>query len=510
MHLYPKRALLEGFETEIFKLLSFQATPEQWSEWLRAPLEHAATRGNLDLVKRLLKAGANGGAGWRGCRGRTLLDAAALGGNPDVVAALLQAGCRPDAKVVSVSSMRSALHVAIVSGEAKVAKKLILAGVNVKYIDPVDQCSPLHVAAAGAHADIAADLLISGASPHVGDTLGRKPLHVAAEMGHAKVVSVLLESSARVDALDRCAVSALMLASRNGHLSAAKILLAAGATVGDRDDSSRSALDYAAWKGHVSVVNAILEHGADVKEFDGAAWTALHWAVNSNQATVVDAILDAGADVNAGRPAPLFFAATGNNSEVLAALLGRGADVNKTMRRGHTPLHRACRFRKEGLGTAVDLLLRWGASETAVNDEGETPADMFEKGRHPRPNSCSDAELERARILLARAPADRAWRRRCWLVMLRSRTEKERSGRPGADSSSTSSSSTSTRTEGGGDRNKVGRTDTADRWGPGGRGAGRAGAEEGEAAAGDSLSGWVAALLGLESEGLFRAIVGFL
>lgn len=106
LHRCRRRSLLEGAEVEIFKLMSYGATPERWAEWLRAPLEHAAARGNFDLVQRLLKAGANGGAGWRGCRGRTLLDAAALGGNEHVVTALLQAGCVPDVPVVSVSSGR--------------------------------------------------------------------------------------------------------------------------------------------------------------------------------------------------------------------------------------------------------------------------------------------------------------------------------------------------------------------------------------------------------------------
>ena len=34
------------------------------------PLEHAAGAGNMELFNALIKAGANGGAGWRGCHGR--------------------------------------------------------------------------------------------------------------------------------------------------------------------------------------------------------------------------------------------------------------------------------------------------------------------------------------------------------------------------------------------------------------------------------------------------------
>ena len=66
MHIYPKRVCLEGLEIEIFKLVSYGATHEQWKEWLRVPLEHAAARGNLDLFNKLLEVGADGSAGWRG------------------------------------------------------------------------------------------------------------------------------------------------------------------------------------------------------------------------------------------------------------------------------------------------------------------------------------------------------------------------------------------------------------------------------------------------------------
>ena len=144
MHPYPKRVSLEGLETEIFKLVSSSATPEQWKEWLRVPLEHAAARGNLGLFNKLLEAGANGGAGWRGCDGRTLLDAAALGGNKDVVSGLLRAGAQPDVNVVSVSSGRSALWTATVIGHEAVGIRLIVAGANVNFEDPVD-LSLIHI-----------------------------------------------------------------------------------------------------------------------------------------------------------------------------------------------------------------------------------------------------------------------------------------------------------------------------------------------------------------------------
>lgn len=66
------------------------------------PLKHVPGRDNLGLVMGLLQAEAEGSAGWRGCRGRTLLDAAAVGENADVVSALVREGARLDANVVCI------------------------------------------------------------------------------------------------------------------------------------------------------------------------------------------------------------------------------------------------------------------------------------------------------------------------------------------------------------------------------------------------------------------------
>lgn len=61
-------SILQGGRDMIFNLVRDQATPEQWTEWLRAPLEHAAGTANHELVERLLKAGAKTGVRLAGLR----------------------------------------------------------------------------------------------------------------------------------------------------------------------------------------------------------------------------------------------------------------------------------------------------------------------------------------------------------------------------------------------------------------------------------------------------------
>lgn len=227
MHTYQQRACLDGLTTELFKLVSYGATWEEWGEWLRMPLEYAAARGNLELVDKLLEAGADGSAGWIGSRGRTLLHAAALGGNAGVVSALLRAGAQPDVNVVPDSSRRSALYVAAKCGHEDAGSRLILAGADVLFWDPVDQRNVISEAARGGHAQLVKDMLMAGA--HADEHLYESPLHLAIDSGSESVVDILILCGAEPSAIDSNGNTPLIRASDEGHLSMVKALVAAGA-----------------------------------------------------------------------------------------------------------------------------------------------------------------------------------------------------------------------------------------------------------------------------------------
>ena len=510
MHMYPKRSSLKGLEIEIFKLVSYSSTPEQWKEWLRVPLEHAAARGNLDIFDKLLGAGADGSAGWRGCRNRTLLDAAAVGGNADVVSGLIQAGAEPDVNEVSCSSKRSALYTAVKLGHVAVARRLVIAGAWVNFHDPVEKCSLLHEATLGGHESLVTELLIGGANPNKRDgDDGASPLHFAAYRGLDGIASTLMSRGADKDALDVEGDTPLIYASHEGRLSVVKLLLSAGAAVSVRGTQRYSALDCAAVRGHVGVIEAIVEHGADVNTDNDRGFTALHAAATNDHVGAVESLIKAGADVesksNAGNT-PLSLAAHSSSRKAVLALLQHGAKVDVRDYGGSTPLHAACWERRKGLEAVVDLLLRWGADETTLNDAGHSPTESLDLDYGDVENSAAQDEIDRTRLLLAQAPADRAWRRRGWLVMLRlcgskvvaaSRDDNQRCGG--------SSRSVCNRHDGG---SKVARMQSR-------RGAesgvhGKTGAMSGASGEGERWGDVVESLLGLEVEGIFRTGVGFL
>lgn len=190
-----------------------------------------------------------------------------------------------------------------------------------------------------------------------------------------------------------------------------------------------------------------------------------------------------------------------STTEAMLALLRHGADINawNDDSARDTVLHQVCRRQNPGLELVVDLLLRWGADETGLGMHGHPPAMNLDVLQNPR--TCPPAEIERVRVLLARAPADRAWRRLCWLIMLRSRSTKA-----GANDDEIGGETGGSSNQAGGQAGqslKNAKTEGK----PFSIGC-KAGAEAGAKGAG--LSGVVKFLVDLEVQDVFRTVVGFL
>ena len=186
-----------------------------------------------------------------------------------------------------------------------------------------------------------------------------------------------------------------------------------------------SPLDDAVAGGTENILWMIINHGAEVDSPGSDGHTALHIAA-------IHMLVEAGADIHAGNinmAIPLHAAAEGVAPEACLALLKFGADLNAKIRGGETALHRvAPKAAHRDAVQMVDLLLRWGADETAVCSNGRTAEDMIGTRHVYRRHSIPDS-TERVRTLLARAPADRAWRRRGLLALCRASPAGRRLGR---------------------------------------------------------------------------------
>ena len=502
----------------IFDLVRKFATSEQWAQWLRVPLEYAAAKGNADLFKALTGAGADGSAGWRGRNGRTLLHAAALGGSADVMSGLLDAGAGPDVNVVSAwssySSKASPLYVAASHGHEDVARLLVKAGADVNCPGGT---SILSRAVEHECEELVNDLLRAGADPNWDEYAEPDyiALHLAVANGSERIVSALLAAGARKNTLDTDDETPLIAAAIRGKASMCEVLLQAGVDAEFRDVVGLRAFDLAAKRGRIDVMKVFLRHGVDVSAADQGGETALHCAAQNGESGAVDVLimlLEAGANIEAKTWrgwTPLAVAARFVRCNAMRLLLQHGANAHvQDLVKGDSLCHMVCRRRRGDVEAAMDLLLRSGADENTLNNDMMTPAQLLEL--NPPDLNLSRYQLARrreARALLIRAPNDRAWRRRGWLVMLRSRASKVATCLTTAGNGGGSSSVGCPENRGG---SKMARTQHAGGGEDSMLGQVSAGFVFGAGDEGLQFRTAVASLVELELEGVFRAVVGFL
>ena len=411
---------------ECSKKMHNASSSEELTKWLQNHLESVAAEGAYDRFALLIAAVVKGNvelAGYRGRDNRTLLDAAAFGGNANIVSGLLQDGAMPDLNVVSDSSGRSALYLATVLRHEEAACRLAAAGANVDFCDPVDECAVLLAAAQRGLQKLTILLVEKGANVMVCEkNTKRGVLHMAAKFGSELLVKRLLDNeSLNIDALSENGSTPLVYAASRGHATIVDTLLVNGADA-QINQGRYTSITYAASKGHVEVLRVFARHGIDFNAGDDHSNPLLR-ALECGQEGVIDELINGGVDIErrtgtGHTPLHYSIAMIHFNIGVMNALLFHGADISKTTRLGYTPLALACYFQREGFAEAVDSLLRKGADETAPNKEGKTPVQFLETG-----NGSLEAK-ERARRLIDRAPNDRAWRRRSWLIMLSSRAWK--------------------------------------------------------------------------------------
>lgn len=130
----------------------------------------------------------------------------------------------------------------------------------------------------------------------------------------------------------------------------------------------------AARKEETGILKVLAAHGADVDAVDSGNYTALHHAAMLGKSGSIDALVEAGADVEATNPdngcTALHWAAKKGHCEAMITLLRHGADVDAADYDGRTPLHRACSVDDPHATEAAELLLIWGADDTAINKNG--------------------------------------------------------------------------------------------------------------------------------------------
>lgn len=317
---------------ELFKLVEFfQDLPE--TEEPPRPLFEAASEGDLQKLKKLIKAGADFKETLSD--GTTLLMTAAENGHNDIVQELIKLG-------VDVNQRKpdtfSAFLVACFLGHAEIIKLLAKNGaeVNARYEVGSSQ----------------------------GPSGGLSALTVVAQRGSEELCSLLLKLGAEIEVVSDAGYTPLMASLVNGsNEDTAELLLKAGANP-DPDAESKAAISIsttplilASTNGMTAIVKTLLKRNVAVDKTDGDGWTALKRASNQGHEEIVTLLLKAGASPNIVDHegwTPLINAAGKGHVGVCKALLKAGADANATGARGRTPLLQAIGARSDS--KALDAL----------------------------------------------------------------------------------------------------------------------------------------------------------
>jgi ankyrin repeat protein len=351
-------AARDGDRSAALALLGERADPNEAEADGTTALHWAVHNDDIELVKRLLAAGAK--ADVANDYGATPFTEAAIGGNAAILAALLDAGVDVNA---ANSDGQTALMVVARGGQVPAVELLLERGADVNAREARKGQTALMWAVAQSQGPVVAKLIEHGAEVDARSTVndwerlvtaeprqknlmpgGFTPLLYAARQGCIECARMLLDAGAAIDLTDPDGVTPLLSALLNAHFDTAKLLLERGANANKWDWWGRTPL-------YLAVDYNTLPHGGRPDRLSLDETTSLE---------MIDILLAAGANPNAqlklfppyrslrmDRGAdtlldigttPLLRAARGADIAAIERLVAKGARVDLPQMAGITPL----------------------------------------------------------------------------------------------------------------------------------------------------------------------------
>jgi len=359
------------------------------------PLLVAASNGDLALVNRLLKGGANPNV--RNQLNTTPLLEASFHGNTQIIKALLEAGADPN---LAGPDGETPLMLLARGDNVAAAKLLLDKGANPRARESQREQTALMWAAANNQGPMARLLVERGAD-------------VDAKTA-TDLMTPLVSGEPRAQPRSPGGMTALMFASREGCLECVQAMIEKGARIDLADPEGVTPLIWAIWNTRFDVAKYLIEHGANVNRWDWWGRTPLYLAVDyvilphggrpdqpsldeTLPIDVVRLLLDKGADPNpqlkmtaplratgndrgldpmlAPGVTPLIRAAKAFDVDSMKALLDHGADISLTTTRNMTATLAA-----SGMGS-TDADTRGYFTTTDVQERAIAALDlMFQHG----------------------------------------------------------------------------------------------------------------------------------
>ena len=329
----------------------------------------AVEEGSYEKVQKLVQTGANvngeithnksNGSGegcWDWMCIYTLLQYAASKGYLDIVKELIKAGANVNTNNWGIYSDKyealdgTALIQAAKNGHTNVVIELIKAGANVNQANSWGD-TPLIQAATQGHVDVVKELIKVDANVNQSTDTGDTPLIKAAENDHADVVSELIKAGdAKLSMLSH--LKCLFVNSEKCELCINK---------NDRN----KALIQAARKGHANVVIELEKAGANINHSDEHGNTALMLAIREHNLDLVQILLKTpGININ--------YADNNGNTALITAL----QSIVYTYIEGNKKGYNLCLNSQK---IVEQLLQTPGINPHHVNKNGDTAIKLLEK-----------------------------------------------------------------------------------------------------------------------------------
>ena len=295
-----------------------------------SPIADAASRGDREAVKALLKEAADVNAAQGD--GMTALHWAAMNGDLELAQMLIVAGA--NTRATTRLGSYTPLYLASQHGHGSVISALVKAGSDVKAGTP-NGTTPLMVAAAAGKVDAVQALVDAGADVNARDGVrAQTPIMYAAAANRAAVIELLTSKGANLKATSK--VSDLANLSREGAGFGGNPQVPAGGAPGQGGPPAP-----AARRAPTPGVDRNYQLNELIVAQGGL--TPLLYAVRQGYQESADALLKAGADLNqpsAGDgTTPLLMAVINGHFDLAKSLLDKGANPNTPGANGVTPLY---------------------------------------------------------------------------------------------------------------------------------------------------------------------------
>ncbi|XP_027663298.1 ankyrin repeat and death domain-containing protein 1B isoform X2 [Falco rusticolus] len=288
--------------------------------------------------------------------GLTVIHLAAWTGNLDIMRKLIKAGA--DQKAKNEEGM-NVLHFAAQNNSVKIVD-YFLQDLHLNDLNKPDGKGkkPFLLAAEKGHVDMINNLITLKLFTPEKDKEGNTALHLAAKNGHSEVVEILLKQWEEINDINQNGETPFYLSVEGGHEKCVELLLEAGSDINVLTQNNSSALQIAVQNGHLSLVTFLIDKNIDLIPKPEQKNSPLHLAVINNHLPAVKSLLDASHDINSlnhRQETPLHLAADLGNVELVEVLLKAGCDLKSVDKNGKTALAVASRSNH---ALIVDMIIK--------------------------------------------------------------------------------------------------------------------------------------------------------